>query len=62
MKALNSPPCGLRLRPDFGPSLRAGPGDVLSTARSGVSKPVAAEAQQQRRIMSERGAFMNNAG
>ena len=39
----NSPPFGLRLRPEFS-GLRSGlsPGEVLSTARSAVSKPAAA--------------------
>ena len=56
------PKGGLRLRPELGPSLRARPGAVLSTARSAVSKPAATKTEAQRRMMNERGAFMNDAG
>jgi hypothetical protein len=38
----------------LGPSLRARPGDALSTARSAVSKPAAVEIAGRRRVMNER--------
>ena len=63
MKAPNSPPFGFDSGAILGPSLRTSPGDVLSTARSAVSKPAATRKHAcRRRIMNERAAFVNNAG
>jgi len=56
-------PSGFDSGPILGPSLRTSPGDVLSTARSAVSKPAAVkETTCRRRVMKERAAFVNNAG
>src|SRR5438093_2874491 len=55
-------PSGFDSGPILGPSLRTSPGDVLSTARSAVSKPAAVKGTTcRRRVMKDRAAFMNNA-
>jgi hypothetical protein len=66
---MNSPPCGLRLRPS-GPTLRISrsaelttkPGVVLSELRRSVSKPAGASAMLLRAVMSEDRVFVNNPG
>ena len=64
MKAQNSPPFGLRLRPDSRAFAQDSPGRRLEhRAKRGVEtggreKPSAG----RRRAMNERAAFVNNAG